>query len=172
LPQAVERKILAAAIFFLLSALAAASKLQLEDGASIVDSGSTNTEGFKVNVWSTGRARILSAGGSGLAHIDGELSRKFLADLKAARNSNAQGQPCVKSASFGTRTTVVWHGWTSPDLQCPVAGPLTAVKADADAIVRQLHISLRPQRTIHLPRNEPRAVPPMPSPSKRLLPSS
>ncbi|MBV8491007.1 MAG: hypothetical protein JO199_10815 [Candidatus Eremiobacteraeota bacterium] len=62
-------------------------------------------------------------------------AKKFFADVRAARDGKASSEPCMKSASFGTSTHVTWHGWTSPDLDCPPAGPLaTALAADVDAI--------------------------------------
>ena len=153
----------AAAALLLANALPGGAQHR-QDGASIVDSGSTNVRAFKVDLWSTGRTRIATAGAVRWAQIDSELTRKFFSDVKAARDVNAQGQPCMKSASFGTRRTVLWHRWTSPDLQCPLEGRGAALKADVDAVVKQLNISPPLGRVIHLPRNEPRAAP-HPSPS-------
>ncbi len=157
--QRMERIFAVAILLALLSAVAVAGTLHRQDGASIVDSGSTNTQGFKVDVWSTGRAHISVANSSRWGRIESELSGKLFADLKAARNANAQGQSCMKSASFGSRRIASWHGWSSPDLQCPLDGPAAALKADVDALVTQLNLSQPPGRIIRLPRNEPRSVP-------------
>lgn len=148
-----------ATLLWFSSSVGVAGTLQRQDGAAIVDSGSTNTRGFTVEVWSSGRAQISSANRRRRGRINTELAGKLFADLKAARSAKAQGQLCMKSASFGTRRIALWHGWTSPNLQCPVEGPAAALKADVDAIATQLKISQSPGRIIRLPRNEPRAMP-------------
>lgn len=104
-----------------------------EEVASIVNSGSTNAHGYHIEVSSTGRARI-AGNAHGWLNIGGRLARKFFIDLKTARTAAAPGVPCMKSASFGARTTVVWHEWTSPDLECPASGTLVTLKADVLAI--------------------------------------
>ncbi len=143
-----------------------------DDGASITNSGSTNAAGYRVDLWSTGRARVVpshtatsqqtSAGSSAVYQsIDSRLTRKFFRDLKLARIAAARSVPCMKSASFGTRTTVVWHGWISPDLDCPLDGAVADLKDDAHAIASRLGLSGTRERVIRLPRNEPRAAPAM-----------
>ena len=124
----------------LLALCAAAAAVR--DGAVIVDSGSTNTAGYKIDIWSDGSAVItlqnrlgVPAGAPKKFSITATLAQRFFADLKAARNGNAQGTPCMKSASFGTSTHVTWHGWTSPDLDCAPDDPLTkALVRDVSAI--------------------------------------
>ena len=67
--------------------------------------------------------------------VTGGVAARFFADLKAARAANVSGSPCMKSASFGTTTHVSWHGWTSPDLDCPSENPLlSALIRDVNAI--------------------------------------
>ncbi|MDQ2681862.1 MAG: hypothetical protein M3Y21_12730, partial [Candidatus Eremiobacteraeota bacterium] len=89
----------------------------------------------------------------------------FFTDVKAARDEHAMGHPCMKSASFGTRTNVSWHGWTSPDLSCPTTTPaLSALAQDVRSIIGASAMTNAP-RMMHLPVNEPRrAEPPATSP--------
>ena len=95
------------------------------DGAVIVDSGSTNTSGYRIQVWSDGSASIVlqkrgvTQGASKPFAITPSVTTQFFANLKAVRTANVNTLPCMKSASFGTTTRVSWHGWTSPDLDCP-----------------------------------------------------
>lgn len=106
----------------LLSAVLAATAPR--DGATILNSGSTNTAGYKITLWSDGTATAqVGRGAPAPFTISKEAAERFFADVKAARGNGAQLQHCMKSASFGTRTIVQWHGWSSPDLQCP---PFTA----------------------------------------------
>ena len=67
---------------------------------------------------------------------------KFFVDVKAARSNGQQLGHCMKSASFGTRTHVQWHGWTSPDLTCPPFTPqVGALAQDVSAIQSAAHVT-------------------------------
>jgi len=75
------------------------------------------------------------------------VSERFFTDVKSAREANAPAQFCMKSASFGTRTVVTWHGWTSPDLQCPPQEASTAALAqDVRRIVAASGLAGPPHR--------------------------
>ena len=111
------------------------------DGAVIVDSGSTNTTGYRITIHADGSATIVLQN-RGVAHgatkpftVAGNVAAEFFANLKAARTANVSTLPCMKSASFGTTTRVLWHGWTSPDLDCPSdRGVLNALVASVNKI--------------------------------------
>lgn len=100
------------------------------DGASIQNSGSTNTAGFTIELWSTGQTNAPKA-------VPDSLARRFFSDVKAARDGRATGGHCMKSASFGYRLNVRWHGWLSPDLTCPGGSALTQALANDVAEVLQ-----------------------------------
>jgi len=112
------------------------------DSAVIVDSGSTNTAGYKIEVWSDGTGTVALQAWRGAAAAPPKkfamaagVTTRFFADLKAARAAKVAGSPCMKSASFGTTTHVSWHEWKSPDLDCPSENPLlSAVIKDVNAI--------------------------------------
>ena len=136
----------AAAFGWLVSASAAA-----RDGAVIVDSGSTNTPGYRIDVWSDGSATVVvqnrgvSRGALKSFTVANRVASQFFANLKTVRAGNVTGQPCMKSASFGTTTRVSWHGWTSPDLDCPSDRPaLTALVSSVNAIRQASGIGTMP----------------------------
>lgn len=95
------------------------------DSAVIVNSGSTNTSGYAIQVSSEGKASV-TIQNRGTASstpkpftVSTEITTRFFSDLAAARKANAVTVPCMKSASFGTSEHVKWQGWVSPDLTCP-----------------------------------------------------
>lgn len=140
-------------MFCFLTALAA-TRLWASDAAVIVNSGSTNTPGFRITVERSGNATYAPMprrGGpqrnaqSGQAKpltrtISTHLAKRFYADLDGARPlTSAPSRGCMKSASFGVTLTVEYAGEKSPDLSCGDHGDshLKALIADTDAIVKQ-----------------------------------
>ena len=96
------------------------------DSAVIVNSGSTNTIGYRIEVQSDGTAtvavqqnRTATPGPAKAFNVPAATAKKFFDDLAAARKGNAAMVPCMKSASFGSTITVTWQGWKSGDLTCP-----------------------------------------------------
>ena len=138
---AMTRATIAVALTLGLLAVGAAAA-PVRDGAAIVDSGSTNTSGYRIDFWSDGTGVLtlqnrlgVAQGGPKTFKASAAVARRLFADVKAARDGKATGSPCMKSASFGTTTHVIWHGWTSPDLDCSADNPLTAALAhDVGAI--------------------------------------
>jgi hypothetical protein len=111
-------------------------------------------------------------------HIPSTLALTFLHDAQQARMNRVISRPCMKSASFGTVTTVLYHGWASPDLECPGDGFVVALGADAHKIAALLKMQGVPGRRIPLMPNEPRRMPaqpqsgqPSPSPEPSTSPS-
>ncbi|MGC2128519.1 MAG: hypothetical protein WA629_00360 [Candidatus Aquilonibacter sp.] len=123
------------------------------DLATIRNSGSTNTAGFTIRVWSDASASAsVQAATPKTFALPNDLSARFFSDLHAAANDVAPATHCMKSASFGTSTIVQWHGWSSPDLQCPpfsaslgaLAVDVREIEAAAD-ITTQVHRRLIPE---------------------------
>ncbi|HEY5340419.1 MAG TPA: hypothetical protein VIK27_05275 [Candidatus Aquilonibacter sp.] len=142
----------------LCAAVAAAPQ---RDGAVIVNTGSTNTAGYTITIWSDGSALAQIQGGAGRPFtVSQALADRFFIDLKAARANGKQRQHCMKSTSFGTRTIVRWHGWVSPDFQCPpFTTPVAALAQDTSAIESAANIQAGPHlRRIRLP-DEMRKIP-------------
>ncbi len=144
------------------------------DGARIVDTGSTNVQGFTMAVRSdgTGWWRPSARMGQGLAAshtftIDQGIARRFLSAMSAGRALHVRGVPCMKSASFGHSVFAIWHTWRSPDITCPLDS------AQARTIAASIHAVIAASgmpaptvgRRIGLPGNEPRRQPSEPSPA-------
>jgi hypothetical protein len=139
-----EDSMVRAAILSLVIALLAVSSEH--DGATIVNSGSTNTSGYSIKLWSDGTGSVSTGNGTPTTFtVPADTAAKFFADVKAARDSGgAQLQHCMKSASFGSRTTVQWHGWASPDFTCPPFSPAVgALSQDASAIEAAANVPAR-----------------------------
>jgi hypothetical protein len=123
------------------------------DNAVIVNSGSTNSSGYTIEVSSDGKGSVTMQPGGGAAGspkaftIPNATVARFFSDLAAARKSNAATVPCMKSASFGTTEHIKWQGWTSPDLSCPPKGPEgDALVSDVEAIREAAGIREFPSR--------------------------
>lgn len=131
------------------------------DGAVIVNSGSTNTAPYSITVWSDATAKTSVRGGMPATRtIPPALSNRFFGDLRAARANGSPPAHCMKSASFGTTTIVTWHGWHSPDLQCPpYSASVGALAADVRSIEAAAGIQAMTPHRIRLPI-EPRKNPP------------
>ena len=123
------------------------------DAATIHNSGSTNTAGYTITLWSDGTGNVSMQSGSPRAiAIAPALTARFFADLHAARAQNVAPQHCMKSASFGTTTIVAWHAWQSPDLQCPSFSPdMGTLAKDVQAIETAAGVGPGTLRRIGLP---------------------
>jgi hypothetical protein len=155
----------------------------VRDGAIIHNTGSTNFPGYTIKVWSDGSTWAVRSNKAGeptgqpvTQSVPKELVQKLLADAKAAKLSgNAIGRPCMKSASFGSATVVQYHGWTSPDLECPGDGFVIALGSDAKKIAAALQIINAPTRRGLLPneiRRPPESAPTQPAPTPESSPAT
>lgn len=124
------------------------------DTAVIVNSGSTNSYGYTIRVWSdgTGSAALQARGSSAASTpkaftVPTATTARFFSDLAAARKGNATTVPCMKSASFGSTMHISWQGWESPDLSCPPKDSLgDALVKDVDAIRKAAGVEELPLR--------------------------
>ena len=106
----------------------AAVRLCAVDAAVIVDSGSTNTAGFRIVVERSGNAvdtqtprqpEETREAQPRRRTLPRRLLRRFYADLEAGKPlSGLPHARCLKSASFGTTLTIELAGETTPDLSC------------------------------------------------------
>jgi hypothetical protein len=146
----------------LLSALTIASCVAAtsRDSAVILNSGSTNTMGFKLTLWSDGNGSVTLQNRGGTPsqkpksfQVSATTTARFFSDLVTARKENAPPIPCMKSASFSSTTRVTWQGWTSPDLECPqktAAGE--ALVKDVQAIRQAAGIESTPLHGLNTPK--------------------
>ena len=94
------------------------------DRALIVDSGSTNTLGYQIEVDRAGKAVIEAENGRPLRTVtlNRDLVVRFFAALDADAPLNSLPRPlCGKSRSFGYTIVIHYQGETSPDLTCRVS---------------------------------------------------
>jgi hypothetical protein len=110
--------------------LVLATALNAGDLAVIINSGSTNAPGFRIEVSRSGEAvytpvprragQMSEAAAKPRNHrIPSSLVKRFFADLGAQKPLSAlPAQGCMKSASFGTTLVVEYQGARSPDLSC------------------------------------------------------
>ncbi|HWT81332.1 MAG TPA: hypothetical protein VN648_21270 [Candidatus Methylomirabilis sp.] len=117
--------------------------------AAIVDSGSTNTSGFRILVEPSGRTQSIVVPRvpqgppvelpiTTIGRIPSALARRLYSDLDIAWPlSSLPPTHCLKSASFGTRLTIEFADQTTPDLSCGnITDPsLRALARDAREIV-------------------------------------
>jgi hypothetical protein len=119
------------------------------DEALIVNSGSTNSAGYRLRVYADGTTALQQGDAAVRKHVSLALVKRFFADLRAAGALDALPRGgCMKSASFGSSTTVAYRGKLSPDVSCPSASPAEralAVDADALAAAAGATMLLRPQ---------------------------
>jgi hypothetical protein len=134
------------------------------DAAVILDTGSTNTLGYRVVVQRNGDVEYVIGGVRNTMHADaGQTAKLFTALAAGMPLSQLQSARCMKSASFGTAMFAYWNHQRSPDLTCPAGDQAKAVYANVSRFVDALGITRRVSHP--LPPNEPRRPIPEPSPS-------
>ena len=110
------------------------------DDVLIRNSGSTNTAGYAVVVHADGTAEY-----EGQHKTVGAAQVKWLhAKLdEATPFTQLGGAHCMKSASFGSRTTIVYRGESTPDLSCPSTDQSRELMRTIGVILDQLGVSTR-----------------------------
>lgn len=123
-----------------------------DDFAVVNNTGSTNANGYMIQVWADGDASVTTRTKDGAIvgtpkpfQLPPTIAGHFFADLAAARNGNAATVPCMKTVSFGASINVWWQGWQSPDLTCPPKDALgDALARDAQAIAQTAGVATTP----------------------------
>ena len=113
------------------------------DQATIVQSASTNTRSISLVVTRGGSVTYTlgNTNGTTLTPVTGivaiaaSTASQLFADLDAASPLSAlPGSGCVKSVSFGTSTTIVYGGQTTPDVSCETNPAETSLYNDTRPI--------------------------------------
>jgi hypothetical protein len=135
--------------------------LPIPKGAAVIlDTGSTNSTGYRIVIQSNGFAEYVSGQTRATAHVSLDVASKFFADMQAAMPlSHVRIEPCMKSASFGSMTFLWWRGQRSPDISCPGDATSKKLYEDAAAVAAALHLG--GGHTVDMLPNEPRQ--PMPA---------
>ena len=143
--------------------------LPVPHGAAVIlNTGSTNTQGYRIVVQPSGDAEYINGSHRAIASVPASLAEQFFKDLQAAMPLTARGaSDCMKSSSFGSSLFIWWNGSRSGDLTC---GLSSKVSSEALQIAQSLGMStgLRTplMRPIPMLTNEPRKpLPPQPMPS-------
>jgi hypothetical protein len=111
------------------------------NAAVIVNSGSTNISGYRIVVQPDGRATVTTQGSNRTQQLAKSTVAPFFKHLSAAMPlGKLESEPCMKSASFGSTTTVQYKGERSPDLSCPMEGLGAALGADVQRVTSELHV--------------------------------
>jgi len=120
--------------------------LRAAGGAVIVNSGSTNTEGFRIVVEQSGKAVYTQTPRKSDTQVKSRsldlpqaLVKRLYSDLDAGKPlAELPGGHCMKSASFGSSLTIEFAGEKTPDLSCPGSGNprLQVLIKDANEIVK------------------------------------
>jgi len=123
--------------------------------ATIINSGSTNTIGYRIYVNPSGQANYVDGKGEGQGTIPQRLTRKFFKDLQTAKplSTLPVRQPCIKPTSFGTSTTIKLGAEQSPDISCPGNAKAWALDNDVIAIAKFLKVT-------NVPITEGKPLPP------------
>lgn len=110
--------------------------------AIIINSGSTNTLGYRIYVAHNGTATYVDGNGAGYGRLSQELTHRFFHDIALAQplSSLPAIRTCAKSVSFGTDTYVRFGGQTSPDLSCTENGQAQRLADDANSIKAALKV--------------------------------
>jgi len=123
-----------------------ALQMRAAGDAVIVNSGSTNTEGFRIVVEQSGKAVYTQTPRKSDTQVKSRsldlpqaLVKRLYSDLDAGKPlAELPGGHCMKSASFGSSLTIEFAGEKTPDLSCPDHGNprLQALIKDANEIVK------------------------------------
>ena len=121
----------------------------------IINSGATDSIGYRVLIGTGGDTSYVSGDGSGNALLPAELFQQIKRDISDAKPLAALPLPasCIKPMSFGTSTFVAIGGDRSPDLTCPANDAAKNLKEGVAAIVAFLKIR-------NVPRGAGKDLPP------------
>lgn len=129
-------------------------KLGVMETAIIENTGSTNTQGYRITVTTSGMATYTMTGRAGAAPsemtpqgvVPRAITTALFHDLDAAMPlTEIPTRHGMRSISFGTRTYITYKGQRTPDLTFGGDPRAAALKADIDAIRQALKVSNTPR---------------------------
>ncbi|MHC5935556.1 hypothetical protein [Nostoc sp.] len=144
-----------AGISFLFCLSQSAMALVRSDVVIIVNSGSTNTIGYRIYVSPSGEVNYVDGKGSNRGKLSHKLTEKFFRDVKIAEPlSNLPVKlGCAKSVSFGTTTSIRLADQQSQDISCPGNGKAQRLDNDVIAIAKALNV-------VNVPKSQGKPLPP------------
>jgi hypothetical protein len=144
-----------AGVLLLLAACAPSAPTVAPGGAmvmtttiQIINTGATDSIGYRVLLGADGSASFVSGDGSGHATLPAGLFDRLQQDITAAKPlADLPTQTCMKPVSFGTSTFVAQGGDRSPDLTCPANRAAQSLKDDVAAVTAFLKLRNVPRGT-------------------------
>ena len=114
----------------------AADSYTFGNQAIIVNTGSTNANGYRIYVSPDGSTTYIDARGERQGHISASLVLKFFRDIESAQplNDLQSRRGCIRSASFSSTIYIKFGRQTSPDLSCAGDSQAQQLANDASAI--------------------------------------
>jgi hypothetical protein len=124
--------------------------MPIDTDVRIVNSGSTNTLGFTLTLAQNGTATLEQNGTTEQKQLSEAMVANLFATLRASGPLDALPETrCMKSASFGTTTRIVFGGEVSPDISCPSPNTLVRELAKkATAVLDAAGARVVPRRTL------------------------
>lgn len=134
--------------------------------AVILNTGSTNSAGYRIVVTRSGAAEYIWGDRRATTTLPSDVTAQFYKDLEAGMPlSSMHVLACMKSASFGYSLFAWWRGQRSHDISCPGDAHADALAKDVAAIADALHLAAASGHPIHMLPNEARKPVPSPAPS-------
>ncbi len=122
--------------------------------AVILNSGSTNTIGYRIYVTSSGQVSYVDGKGRGNGIISKRLATRFFTDIKAAKPlSHLPVSHCRKSVSFSTSVYLSYDGQQTPDLSCSGNSAAHKLFNEISTIAKKFQIS-------NVPKSQGQPLPP------------
>jgi hypothetical protein len=110
--------------------------------AVIRNSGSTNTSGYTIVVHPDDSADVIQQGTVRHVTLAEPQAKWLFAKLKEDGPLPSLGAGhCMKSASFGTSTSISYEGASTPDLSCPSSDASRELSRTVGVIVTQLGVN-------------------------------
>jgi hypothetical protein len=120
------------------------------EAITIHNSGSTNFSAYTLVVHQDGAVDVTVQGATTSKTLAAPQTKWLFDRVRAATPLDTMARSgCMKSASFGTSTTVSYGGTTSPDVTCGGDAVLREIARTVGVIVTQLDV--RPGRTMLRP---------------------
>jgi len=113
---------------------------------TIINSGSTNSSRYTINVMPNGSATYDDGNSTKQVVLDSGLTQKLFMDVQLALPFvQMELGHCAKSASFGTKTTVTYNGDLSPDISCAGDSKSTEIYQDVLNVKKALGVGYVPR---------------------------
>jgi len=148
-------KVTLTAFFALLAVIVIAqakAKAAKEYPIKIVNSGSTNTAAYTINIEPNGRVLyhteprrgVTTGGTNGKGNLPSKTIDTLYKQIKKCEPINKlPAQLCAKSVSFGFFLTLTYNGQTTPDLSCPPNNTnVKALTTTVDGVIKKLKLPL------------------------------